>query len=91
MSDHVRALDAVTGDRLFDAVLVQKYPPSAAHLERYAQQGSTAVAIDREALTRQNCRLILADVMDESTPTVRHDSQKLAAILMRWYERVRSL
>ncbi|QEQ00531.1 YvcK family protein [Thermosynechococcus sp. QKsg1] len=91
VSDHVRALDAVTGDRLFDAVLVQKYPPSAAHLERYAQQGSTAVAIDREALTRQNCRLILADVMDESTPTVRHDSQKLAAILMRWYERVRSL
>ncbi|WP_448514443.1 gluconeogenesis factor YvcK family protein [Parathermosynechococcus lividus] len=91
VSDHVRALDKVTGDRLFDAILVQKYPPSAAHLSHYRQQGSDVVAIDRDELARLNCRLILADVMDETTPTVRHDSQKLATILMRWYGRVQSL
>lgn len=91
VSDHVRALDKVTGHRLFDAVLVQKYPPSAAHVERYRKQGSEVVAIDREELAHLNCRLILADVMDETTPTVRHDSQKLAMILMRWYSRVRCL
>ncbi len=91
VSDHVRALDDVTGDRLFDAVLVQKYPPSAAHLRHYSEQGSEPVAIDREELARLNCRLILADVMDETTPTVRHDSQKLAMILMRWYGRVHAL
>jgi len=91
VSDHVRALDEVTGDRLFDAVLVQKYPPSAAHLNHYCQQGSEPVAIDREELSHLNCRLILADVMDETTSTVRHDPQKLAMILMRWYGRVHAL
>ncbi|XFA72501.1 YvcK family protein [Thermosynechococcaceae cyanobacterium Okahandja] len=91
VSDHVRALDEVTGDRLFDAVLVQKYPPSAAHLNHYRQQGSEPVAIDREELSHLNCRLILADVMDETTATVRHDPRKLAMILMRWYGRVHAL
>ncbi|MDG2992325.1 YvcK family protein [Candidatus Synechococcus calcipolaris G9] len=93
VSDHVRALDDVYGIRLFDAVLVQKQPPSLASLARYAQHGSQPVIVDRDNLSELKCRVILADIMDENpqTQSIRHDSQKLAHILLRWYSRIRSL
>lgn len=89
VADHIKALDTVCGRRIFDAVLVQKRLPSPASLERYAQESSYPVAIDREKLMQLGCRVILANVMDEDEETglVRHSSQRLSRILLRWYSR----
>lgn len=93
VADHVRALDRVCGKRIFDAVLVQKNPPSPLSLAHYAVGQSYPVPIDREELVRCGCRVILADIIDEDRQThlVRHNSQKLARILLRWYNRVQHL
>lgn len=89
VADHIKALDSVCGRRIFDAVLVQKRLPSPVSLERYAQENSYPVTIDREKLMQLGCRVILANVMDEDEETrlVRHSSQRLARILLRWYSR----
>jgi uncharacterized cofD-like protein len=90
VSDHIATLDRVTGAPVFDAVLTQRRSPSALVLQRYAQMGSQPVLIDREAIRRQGRRTILANVMDENggTGIVRHDSQRLAQALIRWYKQV---
>jgi uncharacterized cofD-like protein len=93
VSDHIKAIDAAAGRRIFDAVLVQKKPPSAAAINHYAQEQSYPVPIDRQELLRLGCRIILANVMDENPKThvVRHNSSRLSRVLLRWYSRVEKL
>lgn len=89
VSDHIRAIDAACGQRLFSAVLVHKKPPSAQSLLRYAQENSHPVFLDREAISKLGRRIVLANVMDEDAETgfVRHNPQRLAGVLLRWYSR----
>ncbi len=93
VSDHIKAIDAVAGQRIFDAVLVQKKSPSRAALSHYSQSDSQPIIIDRNNLLRLGCRVILANVMDEDPDThvVRHSSERLARVLVRWYGRVEKL
>jgi hypothetical protein len=64
-------------------------------LEHYANATSRAypVSLDREVLLRMGCRVILANVIDddEQNHLVRHNSQRLARVLLRWYERVQTM
>ncbi|AFY70268.1 Uncharacterized protein family UPF0052 [Thalassoporum mexicanum PCC 7367] len=88
VSDHVRAIDRVAQTRLFDVVLAQKNPPSAKAIEKYAASGSNFIEVDREELGALGCPLVLANIMKENRDgTVKHDSDKLAGVLMRWYNR----
>ncbi len=91
VADHIRTLDRVVGQRLFDAVLVQKTSPSAQSLIRYAQEGSHPVFFDREDVIRLGRRAIVANIMDEDAETgfLRHNSDRLARVLLRWYGRIR--
>lgn len=93
VSDHIKAIDAAAGRRLFDAVLVQKQPPSSAAQHRYADENSHPIKTDRDELMRLGCRVILANVMEEDPKThlVRHSSERLARVLVRWYGRVEGL
>jgi hypothetical protein len=93
VSDHIKAIDAAAGRRLFDAVLVQKQPPSAAAQHHYSYENSYPVQTDRDELMRLDCRVILANVMEEDPKThlVRHSSERLARVLVRWYGRVEGL
>ena len=93
VADHIQAIDEACGQRLFDAVLVQSKIPSAKALIRYAQENSNPVELDRPTVKLLGCRIVLANVMDEDERTglVRHNSQRLAQILFRWYTRTRSL
>lgn len=93
VADHIKALDRACGQRIFDAVLVQKKPPSPAALERYAQETAHPIVIDQAELLRLKCRIVMANIMDEdgTTNVVRHHSQRLARVLMRWYTRVEGL
>jgi uncharacterized cofD-like protein len=93
VADHIRAIDAVCGKPLFSAVLVQKKVPSARALIRYAQEDSYPVILDREAVARLGRRIVLANVIDEDEETglVRHNPQKLARVLLRWYSRTQGI
>ncbi|MEI1374489.1 YvcK family protein [Nostoc sp. UHCC 0926] len=89
VADHIRAIDAACGQRrLFDAVLIHKKPPSEQSLIRYAQQNSHPVFLDREAVTQLGRRIVAANVLyEDETGFVRHNPQKLAQVLLRWYGR----
>ncbi|MBW4467846.1 MAG: YvcK family protein [Pegethrix bostrychoides GSE-TBD4-15B] len=91
VSDHIRAIDRMTGHQLFDSVLVQKTSPSAQSLIRYAQEGAYPVFFDREEVGRLGRRALVANVMDEDAETgyLHHSSERLARTLLRWYGRVR--
>lgn len=92
VSDHIRKLDEVCGNPLFDIVVVQKVSPSAKSLIRYAQESSHPVFFDREAVMQLGRRALLANVMDEDDQgLVRHSSDRLARILLRWYSRTQGL
>lgn len=89
VADHIRAIDEACGRPIFDAVLVQRKVPSAHTLIRYAQENSHPVVLDRELVTLMGRRIVLTNVMDEDQKTglVRHNSQRLARVLLRWYSR----
>jgi conserved hypothetical protein, cofD-related len=88
VSDYVRVLDSLAGVRLFDAVLVQKTPPSPEVLACYERSGCHFTHLDRPALQELHCPVLIADVMQEkSDGTVCHDPDRLAGVLMRWYNR----
>jgi uncharacterized cofD-like protein len=88
VSDYVRVLDELAGVRLFDVVLAQKYPPSERSLQHYAASGSHFTNLDRDNLATMGCPILMANIMREKdNGTVCHDSEKLAGVLMRWYNR----
>lgn len=91
VADHIQAIDRACGQRLFDSVLVQKTPPSAKALIRYAQEQSHPVDLDADAVTQLGRQIIRANIMieDEETGYVRHDSRRLARVIYRWSERAR--
>jgi uncharacterized cofD-like protein len=90
VADHIRAIDRACGRPLFDAVLVQKYPPSAAANDRYRQSASTPVIFDKTAIRELDRQIVLASVMTEDplNHTVRHDPKRLAQVLLRWYHQI---
>lgn len=92
VSDHIRAIDKACGQQLFNAVLVHRKVPSAKALIRYAQENSHPVFLDREAVGQLGRRIVLSNVMDEDTNTglVRHNPQRLARVLLRWYARAQA-
>lgn len=89
VSDHIDAIDAVSEMPLFDAVLAQGRSPTAESLQRYAEEQSHPVYVDREDIARLNRRLVLANIMDTSSGQIRHDSYRLGKVIMRWYSRTK--
>ncbi|MCA1992700.1 MAG: YvcK family protein [Coleofasciculus sp. S288] len=89
VSDHIQCIDDACGTKLFDAVVVHRKVPSAQALIKYAQTDSHPVFFDREAVARLGRRVVLANVMDEDETTnlVRHNPERLARVLLRWYSR----
>jgi uncharacterized cofD-like protein len=90
VADHIRAIDRICdGRRLFDAVLVQRRPPTERALRRYSMEGAAPVYLDYDEVVQLGRRVIRADVMDEDPQTgyIRHNSERLARVLLRWYER----
>jgi uncharacterized cofD-like protein len=86
VSDHLKKIDEMSEYRLFDAVLVQRTPPSPPALKHYAEENCHPVYIDREEIAALGCRIVIANVMEESeTGRVRHDPFRLARVLLRWY------
>ncbi|TAM73900.1 YvcK family protein [bacterium] len=79
-SDHVQAINAMVGERLFDYVIVNDAPPQRLR-ERYAAEGQEPVEPTADALRALGLTPIVASVISEEQ-AVRHDSQRLAATIM---------
>lgn len=89
VADHIRAIDRACGRPLFDAVLIQRNLPSDKSLARYALEKSHPVGFDRESVLSLGRRIVIANVMDEDeNGLIRHNSERLARTLFRWYERM---
>ena len=87
VADHIREIDRISKQKLFDAVLVHRKPPTAMSLKKYALENSHPVYLDRQEIARLNRRIVMANVMeeDEVEGKVRHSSSQLARVLLRWY------
>ncbi len=90
VSDHIKAIDNACQRQIFDAVLIHRKSPSAQALIRYAQEGCHPVLFDRESVVKLGRRTVIANIMQEDPDTghVRHNSDRLAGVLMRWYRRM---
>lgn len=90
VANHIEAMDQACGRPLFNAVLVQKYPPSQLALDRYAQENATLVALDAEKIHHLGRQIVLAPIMTEDSiqHQVRHDPKRLARVLIQWYRQV---
>jgi uncharacterized cofD-like protein len=77
---HVEALIENAGARVCDVVVVNDELPRKL-LDAYAEEGQLPVVVDKARLDRLGMRTIRAAVMSE-TQTVRHDSEKLAAVVI---------
>jgi uncharacterized cofD-like protein len=88
VSDYVKVLDEMAGVRLFDVVLVQRDKPSERSLKHYASFGSYFTELDSHNLSAIGCPILTANIMlEKDNGTVCHDSEKLAGVIMRWYNR----
>lgn len=83
VADHIKAIDEVCGEKLFDAVLVNQTLPSKQAIAKYVQEDSQPVILDLEEIKATDRQLILADILDEDPRThyIRHHSPKLAQAL----------
>jgi len=84
-SEHARALLDGAGAKVFDYVVVNEESPSKL-LEAYAEEGQVPVRPDIELLHDLGVKTVTARVISE-TQTVRHDSAKLAGVVISTIEK----
>ncbi|HXO16542.1 MAG TPA: gluconeogenesis factor YvcK family protein [Candidatus Dormibacteraeota bacterium] len=84
-ADHVEALLKSAGERVCDYVIVNDEPPSRL-LGAYAQEGQVPVLPDVERIAALGLEPVRAGVIGE-TETVRHDPEKLAAVVLSIVDR----
>jgi uncharacterized cofD-like protein len=83
LADHLRVLREHTGRDLFDYLLVNSTPPTAAQLARYRGQGADWIRVERDSPAGP-VRIVTADLLDTNSNQVRHDPAKLAAAVLRF-------
>lgn len=81
-SDHVHAIEANVGRRVFDYVLLNKAMPSQHLLDRYAQSGQEFVEPDADRIRAMGLKPVLANLISE-TDLVRHDPMRVADSILR--------
>ena len=89
VADHIESIDRACGQRLFDAVLVQKSAPSTDCLQYYAEENSYPVLLDRDDVKQLGRSIFAVNVMEEDPTTryLRHNSRRLAKALIHFYRR----
>lgn len=80
-ADHVRAIHRHIGDHSVDAVIVHNKQIEEELLIPYEAESSRPVIINKDELKAMGLTVIDADLIDYSQPILRHNNQKLAALL----------
>jgi uncharacterized cofD-like protein len=83
VSDHIKAIFKHAGcDDIIDHVVVNSGGISSSLEERYKSEGSDLVRIDENKLRRLGVDIIEGDVVSTKKGLIRHDPEKLAAVLV---------
>ena len=80
-SDHVKAIHSHCGPGLIDTVVVNTEEIEDAVRERYLSECAVPVYLDREALAKEDVKIVTGSYLSKSN-YARHDSAVLAAELM---------
>ncbi|WP_106496702.1 gluconeogenesis factor YvcK family protein [Lentibacillus sp. Marseille-P4043] len=80
-SDHVRAIHDHIGESCVDSIVVHNEPISETVREIYAEENADPVVYDTDQLLAMNLQIIEGDIIDHSQATLRHDTNKIAALL----------
>jgi uncharacterized cofD-like protein len=81
-ADHVRAILDHGGPGLIDSVILNKAPFAPAVARRYRAQGAYPVSTDVTQLERMGLRCIADDLIEQHSK-VRHNSRRLARLVLR--------
>jgi len=84
-SDHVKALFAHSGRKLFDYCLCNSAPLPEDIALRYSEQGASQTSVDMEELGKLNVETILCPMLDCRGGLARHNPQLLADEIMKLY------
>jgi uncharacterized cofD-like protein len=82
VEDHIRAILKHGGNDIIDYAIVNVGRISKELEEKYLEEHSKLVTIDEEAVEGMKVRIIEGDFVKTRNGLVRHNSEKLAAILM---------
>jgi len=82
LDDHLRALREHTGRELFDYVLVNGTPPAASQIDSYRSEGADLISRTVSHPHEATPRIVMADLLDTTSDHVRHDSRKLASMIL---------
>jgi uncharacterized cofD-like protein len=82
VADHVRAIYDHTRKRIFDFVVINSKPVSAALLRRYRAQGASPVEASLAELRGMGIRYITGDFLHHNR-VLRHDQSRLTRLLLQ--------
>ncbi|MGY0693565.1 gluconeogenesis factor YvcK family protein [Virgibacillus sp. FSP13] len=80
-SDHVQAIHDHIGEGCVDSIVVHNEPISETVREIYAEENADPVVYDTDQLLAMNLQIVEGDIIDHSQATLRHDTNKIAALL----------
>jgi uncharacterized cofD-like protein len=81
LSDHLGAIQSHLGKRMIDWVVANRQAVSPVVAKRYQSQGAEPVFVDAEKLAKGRTKIILDDLLEEHG-VIRHNSQRLAPLLV---------
>jgi len=82
LSDHIRAIHAHIGRGVIDYCLADTADIIPEYVRRYNMEGSDIVELDGGKVTSQGIKLIKRDLACVDNGVIRHDSDKVAKIVM---------
>jgi len=85
VTDHVKALFNHSFDGLFDTCVVNNAEIPQELIKKYAEEGAEPLIFNKNELLEMGIKLISRPLISDKTPLARHDSDKLAEVIMSIY------
>lgn len=82
LSDHIKAIHSHLGKGVIDCCLADTSDLIPEYVRKYNQEGAEVVEIDTSKVTSQGVKLIKRDISKIHSGFIRHDSNKVAKIIM---------
>jgi len=86
-SDHIQAIFDHLGTGTVDAIVVHNEPIAENIKEKYAEEHAEPVIYDLDRLVDMGVEIIEGDIIEHASPTIRHDTDKVAKLVQTLIER----
>ena len=83
VSDHIKAIFSHVNAKIIDIVIANNVLPNKELLQKYADENSYPVKIDKEEVNKLGVKLVEDKLFKDDNIYIRHDSEKLAKIIMK--------